>query len=133
MVPIRSTLVSIATALLLLSGPGMTPAFADVPTVVVQQEAESSLSMLLKNILADTNYNFERFRGVDDCDTEQVYSASRNLLGRYADAPSQNQEALRDYILANKSQCNCVRAMVGKNFDILVNTVRSDMSQVPCP
>jgi hypothetical protein len=133
MIPPRSRCISLAATIVLLSSLGALPATADEPTVVVQQESETSLSMLLKNILADTNYNFERFRGVDDCGSEQMYAASRDLLGRYADAPQQQEEALRNYILANKAQCNCVRAMVGKNFDILVNTVRSDLKQVPCP
>jgi hypothetical protein len=133
MIPIRSRHIFLAATIVLLSSLGALPAAADSPTVLVQQEAESSLSMLLKNILADTNYNFERFRGLDDCSTEQVYTATRDLLGKYADAPQQHQEALRNYILTDTMQCNCVRAMVGKNFDILVNTVRTDMKQVPCP
>ena len=133
MIPTRSRHVSLAATIVLCSCLGTFTAAADVPTVLVQQEAENSLSMLLKNILADTDYNFERFRGVDDCNTEQVYHDSRDLLGKYADAPQQYEEALRNYILADKTQCNCVRAIIGKNFDILVNTVRSDLSQVPCP
>ena len=72
MIPTRSRHVSLAATIVLCSCLGTFTAAADVPTVLVQQEAENSLSMLLKNILADTDYNFERFRGVDDCDTEQV-------------------------------------------------------------
>jgi hypothetical protein len=124
---------SLTATIALLSGLLAISALADEPTVLVQPEAESSLSMLIKNILEDTNYNFERFRGLDDCGDKQIYTASRDLLGRYADAPEQNEEALRNYILNNKAQCNCVRAIIGKNFDILVDTVRSDLSQVPCP
>jgi hypothetical protein len=133
MIPIRSSHVSLKAAIVLLSTLTAVSAVADEPTVLVQPEAESSLSALIKNILADTNYNFERFRGLDDCGNKQLYIASRDLLGRYADAPEQNEEALRNYILNNKAQCNCVRALIGKNFDILVDTVRSDLSQVPCP
>ena len=133
MIPIRSSHVSLKAAIVLLCTLTAVSAVADEPTVLVQPEAESSLSALIKNILADTNYNFERFRGLDDCGNEQLYIASRALLGRYADAPEQNEEALRNYILNNKAQCNCVRALIGKNFDILVDTVRSDLSQVPCP
>jgi len=101
--------------------------------VLVQPEAGDSLSALLKNILGDTNRNFDRYQGPDDCSTEHVYLDTRELLGNYANAPEQNQEALRNYILASKQQCNCTRAIIGKNFDILVDAVGSDLSQVPCP
>jgi hypothetical protein len=133
MIPIRSIHVSLAATLVLLAGLGTVPVLADEPTVVVQENAESSLSQLLKDILADTNYNYERFHGVDDCSSPVVYNDSRALLGKYADAPAQYESALRNYILSDQTQCNCVRALIGKNFDILVDTVRSDMSQVPCP
>lgn len=133
MILTRSSHISLIAAIVLFSMLPAVSALADEPTVLVQPEAESSLSELIKNILADTNYNFERFRGLDDCGDKQTYIASRDLLGRYADAPEQHEETLRNYILNNKAQCNCVRAIIGKNFDILVDTVRSDMSQVPCP
>lgn len=133
MIPTRSRHVYLATVIALLFSPASVPVLADEPTVLVQQQAESGLSMIIKNILGDTNYNFERFRGADDCGTETVYTSSRDLLGNYADAPEQHQESLRNYIMADKAQCNCVRAIIGKNFDILVNAVGSDLAQVPCP
>ena len=118
---------------LLLTSLGTFPVLADEPTVLVQPEAGDSLSVLLKNILGDTNRHFDRYQGPDDCSSEQLYVDTRSLLGKYADAPEQNQEALRNYLLANKSQCNCVRSIIGKNFDILVEAVGSDLSQAPCP
>ena len=123
----------LGVAILLLSCFGSAPLQADEPTVVVQPEAGDSLSTLLENILGDTNRHFDRYQGPDDCSTEQLYADTRALLGNYAGAPEQNQEALRHYILANKQQCNCTRAIIGKNFDILVDAVGSDLSQVPCP
>jgi hypothetical protein len=123
----------LAAAILLLSCFGSTPLLADEPTVLVQPEAADSLSALLLNILGDTNRHYDRYQGPDDCSTEQLYLNTRELLGNYANAPEQNQEALRTYILANKQQCNCTRAIIGKNFDILVDAVGSDLSQVPCP
>jgi len=122
-----------AAVILLLSCFGSAPLLADEPTVLVQPEADSSLSALLKNILGDTNRHFDRYQGPDDCSTEQLYVNTRELLGNYANAPEQNQESLRNYILASKQQCNCTRAIIGKNFDILVDAVGSDLSQVPCP
>jgi hypothetical protein len=133
MIPPLSKHASLAAAIMLLSGPGSAPLLADEPTVVVQPEAGNSLSALLKNILGDTNRHFDRYQGPDDCSTEQLYVNTRDLMGNYADAPEQNQEALRNYILASKQQCNCTRAIIGKNFDILVDAVGSDLSQVPCP
>ena len=123
----------LAAALLLLSCFGSAPLLADEPTVVVQPEAGSSLSLLLENILGDTDRHYDRYQGPDDCSSEQLYVNTRAVLGNYAGAPEQYQEALRNYILANKQQCNCTRAIIGKNFDILVDAVGSDFSQVPCP
>jgi len=123
----------LGVAILLLSCFGSAPLQADEPTVVVQPEAGDSLSTLLENILGDTNRHFDRYQGPDDCSSEQIYVITRDMLGNYAGAPEQNQEALRNYIIANKQQCNCTRAIIGKNFDILVDAVGSDLSQVPCP
>ncbi|MGB7933297.1 MAG: hypothetical protein WCH04_13915 [Gammaproteobacteria bacterium] len=133
MTPPLSKHASLAAAILLLSGFGSTSLRADEPTVVVQPEAGDSLSALLKNILGDTNRHFDRYQGPDDCSTEQLYADTRALLGNYADAPGQYQEAVRKYMLASKPQCNCTRAIIGKNFDILVDAVGTDLSQVPCP
>jgi hypothetical protein len=133
MIPSLSKRASLAGAILLVSSLGSVSVPADEPTVVVQPEAADSLSVLLKNILGDTNRNFDRYQGPDDCSTEHLYLDTKELLGNYANAPEQNQEALRNYLLASKSQCNCVRSIIGKNFDILVDAVGSDLSQVPCP
>jgi hypothetical protein len=132
MIPPLSKHAALAGAILLTTLASV-PAPADEPTVVVQPEAGDSLSALLKNILGDTNRHYDRYQGPSDCSTEQLYQDTRSLMGNYADAPEQNQEALRKYILASKSQCNCVRSIIGKNFDILVDAVGSDLSQVPCP
>ena len=125
--------VTVATAIMLLSCLGSGAVTADEPTVVVQTEAADSLSALLKNILGDTDRSYSRYQGPDDCSTERLYLDTTSVLQNYADAPAQNQEALRHYLLASKPQCNCVRSIIGKNFDILVNAVGSDLSQVPCP
>jgi len=133
MFPSLSKHASLTAAILLMFGFETAPLLADEPTVLVQPEAENSLSALLKNILGDTDRHFDRYQGPDDCSTEKLYVNTREVLGNYADAPEQYQEALRDYILASKQQCNCTRAIIGKNFDILVDAVGSDLSQVPCP
>jgi hypothetical protein len=133
MIPPLSKHVPQAAAILLLSGLASLSVPADEPTVVVQPEAADSLSGLLKNILGDTNRHFDRYQGPDDCSTEHLYLDTRELLGNYADTPAEHREALRNYILASKPQCNCVRSIIGKNFDILVDAVGSDLSQVPCP
>jgi len=133
MIPPLSRHASLSAAILLLSVSGSAPLLADEPTVLVQPEAENSLSGLLKNILGDTDRHYDRYQGPDDCSSEQLYVDTREVMGKFADAPEQNQDALRNYILANKQQCNCTRAIIGKNFDILVDAVGSDLSQVPCP
>jgi hypothetical protein len=124
---------SLTAAILLLSVSASAPLLADEPTVLVQPEAGNSLSDLLKNILGDTDRHFDRYQGPDDCNSEQLYVNTREVLGNFADAPENNDAAVRNYILANKQQCNCTRAIIGKNFDILVDAVGSDLSQVPCP
>ena len=58
MIPPLSRHASLAAAILLLSLFGPVPLLADEPTVVVQPEAENSLSALLKNILGDTDIVF---------------------------------------------------------------------------
>ena len=133
MFPSLSKHASLTAAILLMFGFETAPLLADEPTVLVQPEAENSLSALLKNILGDTDRHFDRYQGPDDCSTEKLYVNTREVLGNYADAPEQYQEALRDYILASKQQCNCTRAIIGKNFDILVDAAGSDLSQIPCP
>jgi hypothetical protein len=133
MIPSISKQASLTLLAMLLTSLGSAPIPADEPTVLVQPEAADSLSVLLKNILGDTNRTFARYQGPDDCPTEQLYQNTRMILGNFADAPEQYQEALRNYILAGKQQCNCTRAIIGKNFDILVDAVGSDLSQVPCP
>jgi hypothetical protein len=133
MTPPLSKYAYLTAAIMLLSVAGSAPLLADEPTVLVEPEAGNSLSALLNNILGDTDRHFDRYQGPDDCSTEQLYVNTRELLGNYADAPEQHQEALRNYMLASKQQCNCTRAIIGKNFDILVDAVGSDFSQVPCP
>jgi hypothetical protein len=133
MTPPLSKHAYLTAAIMLLSVAGSAPLLADEPTVLVEQEAGNSLSALLKNILGDTDRHYDRYQGPDDCNTEQLYVNTREVLGNYADAPEQYQEALRNYMLASKQQCNCTRAIIGKNFDILVDAVGSDFSQVPCP
>ena len=133
MIQARSRPISPAAAILLVSCLGSATLLADEPTVLVQPQAGNNLSVLLKNILGDTSRTFSRYQGADDCSTESLYVNTRELLGNYADAPEQYQEAVRNHILAGKSQCNCTRAIIGKNFDILVDAVGSDLSQVPCP
>jgi hypothetical protein len=128
-----SKYVPLKATIMLLSLLGAFPVLADEPTVVEQKETADTLSALLKDILGDTNRNFARYYGPDDCSTDQFYLSSAELLGKYAQAPAEHQAALRHYIESGKEQCNCVRAIVGKYFDILVDAVGTEMSQVPCP
>jgi hypothetical protein len=120
-------------AALLLSIPGAAAVLADEPTVVQETETADTMAVLLKDILGDPKRNFDRYYGPDDCATEPLYVKSADRLGSYADAPEEQQQALRSYIESGREQCNCTRAIVGKDFDILVRSVGSDMSQIPCP
>ena len=70
--------------------------------------------------------------GSDDCNSEALYHGTKEQLGKYVASPMDNQEALRDYILSGKEQCNCTLPIIGKNFNILLKDLGSDISQVPC-
>jgi hypothetical protein len=117
----------------LLCVSGSVPALADEPTVVPETRTADTLVPLLKDILADPYRNFARYYGPDDCSSERVYIDTAQLLGKYADAPAKHQDALRAYIESDEGQCNCTRAIIGKDFDTLVDAVGSDITQVPCP
>jgi hypothetical protein len=127
----KHALLARTILLLLILGPPA--ALADEPTVVEETETADSLSKLLIDILGDPDRTYARYHGLSDCSTERVYQDTRAILQQYASAPAEHQAALRHYLESSKEQCNCARSIIGKDFDMMVDAVGSEMSQVPCP
>jgi hypothetical protein len=61
-----------------------------------------------------------------------VYLGTRKVLEEYVATPPEKEAELRDYLLSGKEQCNCTRAIVGKEINILVKELGLDMSELPC-
>ncbi len=87
---------------------------------------------IIERIVSDPDRNYESVRGPYDCSSESLYNAAMEVLAGYADNPTENSPALRKYILSGEAQCNCTGAIVGKNFDNLLEQLGSDISEVPC-
>ena len=87
---------------------------------------------VIERILADPHRNFHSVHGPDDCNSEGVYQDTREALGKYVAGPEENKAALKDYIFSGEAACNCTRAIVGKDIDILVKDLGMEMSGLPC-
>jgi hypothetical protein len=90
------------------------------------------MNELLGRILADPHRDYQSVHGPDDCDSEETYHGTREVLGEYVDNPAGNKAALKDYIFSGQAACNCTRAIVGKDIDILMKDLGKDMSELPC-
>jgi hypothetical protein len=124
--------VYLLTILMLLTGIGSFPVLAEEPAAVVKEESNPVMNELIGRILKDPSRDYSSVSGPDDCNSEPLYHGTKEQLGKYVASPMENQEALRDYILSGKEQCNCTLAIIGKNFNILLKDLGSDISQVPC-
>jgi hypothetical protein len=71
--------------------------------------------------------------GPDDCDSEPVYRGTRKVLREYALHYAQNRWALMNCIRSGGGRCNGTRALLGKNFDIVIEAVGLVLSRLPCP
>jgi len=87
---------------------------------------------LLGRILADPHRDYQSVQGPDDCDSEEMYHGTKAVLGKYVASPVENRSALKDYIFSGKAACNCTRAIVGKDIDILMKDLGMSMSELPC-
>jgi len=122
----------LATVLMCVTGFASIPALAEEADVEEMIASKPGITPLLGRILADPNRNYQRFRGPDDCNGEEVYLGTRKVLEEYVATPPEKEAELRDYLLSGKEQCNCTRAIVGKEINILVKDLGLDMSELPC-
>jgi hypothetical protein len=90
------------------------------------------MTELLGRILADPHRDYERVHGPDDCNSEEIYHGTKEVLGKYVASPAENRSVLTDYIFSGDAACNCTRAIVGKDIDILMKDLGKDMSELPC-
>lgn len=87
---------------------------------------------VIRRILADPDRDYASARGQDDCSSESLYNTARGMLGKYADNPEANSSILKEYIMSGEEQCNCTAAIVGKDFEILLTHLGTNISSVPC-
>jgi len=123
---------SLATVLMCLTGIASFTTLAEeagVEGVILNQPG---ITGLLDRLLADPHRDYHGVWGPDDCNSEDTYLGTRNQLSEYAANPVEKKSALKDYILSGQAQCNCTRAIVGKEMDILVEDVGLNMSDLPC-
>lgn len=107
---------------------------APAEETATQPEVPSSQVVLdvIGRTLNDRHRDFRSTQGPDDCNTEAVYAATRSALKQYIDNPAANDEALRRYLLGDKAQCNCTRAIIGDNFDTILAYLGLGIHQLPC-
>ena len=118
--------------LVFLAGISSFPVLAVEPTFVAEETSNPVTNGLIRRILEDPRRDYSSASGPDDCNNEALYIRTKELLGKYVANPMENREVLSDYILSSKEQCNCTGAIIGKDFDILLKDLGSDISQVPC-
>jgi hypothetical protein len=109
------------------------PATAEEPDEVVPiTSGYPVVPGLIERIVTDPDRAYENVRGPDDCSSESLYIRTREMLAAFAYNPAENSKALREYILSGEAECNCTAAIVGKDLDILLEHVGSDISKTPC-
>jgi hypothetical protein len=125
--------VYLPAILMLLTGIGSFHVLAAEPAAMVIEDSNPAVMRdLIGRILEDPSRDYSSVRGPDDCSNETLYQGTKELLGEYVADPVENQEALLDYILSSKEQCDCTLAIIGMNVNILLKDLGSDISQVPC-
>lgn len=108
------------------------PSPAEEAAIVEVIPGKPGITALLGRILEDPHRDYQSAQGPDDCNSEAVYNDTREVLGKYVANPAENRPALKDYIFSGKAACNCTRAIVGKDIDILMKELGMDMSELPC-
>jgi hypothetical protein len=122
----------LATALMCLTGLISFPALTEEAAVEEVISSQPGVNQLLGRILADPHRDYQRVYGPDDCNSEELYHGTKTVLEEYVANPTEKQAALRDYILSGQAPCNCTRAIVGKEIDVLLKEVNLSMSELPC-
>lgn len=122
----------LAAVVMCLTGLASFPAQTEEAAVEEVIASKPGITQLLGRILEDPHRDYQRVKGPDDCNSEELYLGTKEILGEYVANPTEKQSALRDYILSGQAPCNCTRAIVGKEIDILTKDVGLDMSELPC-
>jgi hypothetical protein len=113
--------VYLLAILVVLAGAGSFPLLAAGPDVVIPETGKPVIPDLIRRILEDPHKGYSNVKGSFDCASEDLYLRSRDILGKYAEAPVENQEALSNYLLSSKEQC--------KNFEILLYDLGPETSK----
>lgn len=112
--------VYLLAILVVLTGTASFPLLAADPEVVILETGKPVIPDLIRRVLEDPHKGYSNVKGSFDCASEELYFRTREILGRYAAAPVENQEALSNYVLSSKEQCSCAQAIIGKNFETLL-------------
>jgi len=122
----------LAMVLMCLTGFASLPALAEEAGVEQVIAVEPGVTQLLGRILDDPHRDFERFRGPDDCRSEDLYRSTEKILREYVASPAEKKAEVRDYILSGEAACNCTRAILGKEINSLLYDVGMKMDELPC-
>ncbi len=101
------------------------------PTEIIETDTPV-IPSVIRRILTDPNRDYASARGPDDCNSEMVYDSTKDMLAKYVDNPTENSGILKDYIMSGAEQCNCTAAIVGKDFEILLDQLGTNISGAPC-
>ena len=101
--------------------------------MMIETMNQPGLPGLVQRTLADPLRSFSDVSGPDDCNSETVYLGTREVLKEYAANDMKHREALKNYNLSGRDQCNCSRAIIGKDFDLVVEDVGLTFPRLPCP
>jgi hypothetical protein len=121
--------VYLLAVLMVLTGAGSFPLLAAGPEIVILETGKPVIPDLIRRILEDPHKGYSNVKGSFDCASEELYLRTREILGKYAAAPVENQEALSNYVLSSKEQCNCAQAIIGKNFENLLYDLGPETSK----
>jgi hypothetical protein len=108
------------------------PLLAEEAAVVEVIPGKPGVTGIIGRILEDPHRDYQSAQGPDDCSSEEIYHDTREVLGKYVANPVGNKAVLRDYIFSGEAACNCTRAIIGKDIDILMKDLGADMSGLPC-
>lgn len=122
---------SLTAILLLLSTLGTASVLAGDQTPD-ELGAMKSIAPVIGRIVNDPDRNYANYRGPDDCKTEADYERTKALLGQFADKPADHKDAVKNYIFETTDQCSCTRAIAGEEFDILMFSLGSSVSEANC-
>lgn len=125
----RPTLNAVlVAAFIALTGTGSPPVLSAEPDPGVEQPPEPAVTDLIRRILDDPDRDYSTVDSAYDCNTEALYLATRDVLGKYVSSPNEQQAYLSEYILSGKEQCHCTQAIVGKHFDTLLGILGPETS-----